>query len=228
MFVLAEASPSETAVEYLNEVYRLKVIGNDENLFVWTGVLIEENLNETYKSIILLNNTLSLGLELHMIEFSLIENSTSIDLISHLNPDFTKVLEPNEEAITTKFLKKISGHPHGTTLQSSRSQSITYKDKSYKISENIVSADKSTYKFYIVQNSTHETGTYYWQVSGVATKTSETDYTKLIISVVLTFVITCSLTVAGLVWYYKKHKSFPFLQMRDEQTRSLAQAKLQL
>ncbi|CAG9324028.1 unnamed protein product [Blepharisma stoltei] len=226
ILIVVEASPSEDAVNYLNEVYKLKVTGGNESLFIWAESLSEEHIDDIYNSIIVLNNTLTLGLELHYLQFSFLDNSSAIHLIQHQNPDYTKILEPKSEEITSKFLKEISGHPHGVTLQSSKTQTIEHGDKTFAINENILTAEKSTYKFYIISNSTSKVSTYHWQVYGVTTKSSETSNTKLIITVVFTFIITSSLTVLGVCYYWKKNKSFPFLQMKDEV--SAPQAKLQL
>ena len=201
---------------YLLENYNNKyflISGENTPLYTAeTEFLYKKSDSDTIFSVLLVNNSLSLSLELHYFEFT---NSTNIvKILNHDVPLYKDSKNYDLEGVLSIMQKvfKIKGKDVGVYKEYEQIVEIPHKkDKILiKLCENHVFIDGNYYKLYIFSNPVSTT----FYLSNFGRKNLATR-PKLQLSTFLSFILGTISTITGVYLYHNAKKQFPFIRLDE-------------
>jgi hypothetical protein len=233
---------SEEASGYLNKVYRDTVSGSDQDIYSLLDIYYEERQlvnGFVYKSVLLLNNTLSNSLSLHYLKSWTDFNNSKFELLEHTSPKFESIEEGEMGYITESMLTFLNINNLNFTAKHLNKQTVKVtpvidisnpnQTAPEEVEITLFTAETllndKVYHSNLVLNSTGAKHAYVWQIATLETIAEKETMDRLklkvtlLIAIILCFILASSLTYVFIYIYYRRKNTIPCVRNNEEKAR---------
>ena len=223
-------------------MYRDTVSGSDQDIYTLLDIYYEELQlvnGFVYKSVLLLNNTLSSSLSLHYLKSWTDFNNSKFELLEHTNPKFESIEDGEMGFITESMLTSLKKNDLNFTAKHLNKQTVkvipaidigSYNQTSpEEIEITLFTAETllndKVYHSNLVLNSTGIKHAYVWEIATLETIAEKETMNRLklkvtlLIAIILCFILASSLTYLFIYIYYRRKNTIPCVRNNEEKAR---------